>query len=121
MSTSSGDDVPVPSFGPRLVCTYCGTFGCEVRPNWADHWQPATRHIERLEEAVAFGYPSQAHVLNSGPVTFGYPRQRRYENGGRRTSQPLNSAAEIWFRGAVGTPNIDPQLAIRCQNPIKNG
>jgi hypothetical protein len=47
--------------------------------------------------------------------------ERRCENGGRRTSQPLNSAAEIWFRGAVGTPKIDPQLAIRCQNPIKNG
>ena len=31
-----GDDVPVPSFGPRLVCTYCGTIGCDARPNWAD-------------------------------------------------------------------------------------
>ena len=27
-----GDDVRVPSFGPRLVCTYCGTIGCDVRP-----------------------------------------------------------------------------------------
>jgi hypothetical protein len=31
-----GDDVQVPSFGPRLVCTYCGTIGCGVRPKWAD-------------------------------------------------------------------------------------
>jgi hypothetical protein len=31
-----GDEVPVPSFGPRMVCTYCGTIGCDARPNWAD-------------------------------------------------------------------------------------
>jgi hypothetical protein len=31
-----GDEVPVPSFGPRLVCTYCGTIGCDARPNWAE-------------------------------------------------------------------------------------
>src|SRR4051794_10285461 len=31
-----GDDVPVPSFGPRMVCTKCGTIGCDARPNWVD-------------------------------------------------------------------------------------
>ena len=31
-----GDDVPVPSFEPRLVCTQCGTIGCGARPNWPD-------------------------------------------------------------------------------------
>jgi hypothetical protein len=31
-----GDDVPVPSFGPRMVCTYCGTIGGDARPNWPD-------------------------------------------------------------------------------------
>ena len=30
-----GDDVPVPSFGPRLVCTKCGAIGGDARPNWA--------------------------------------------------------------------------------------
>ena len=30
------DDVPVPWFGPRLVCTYRGIIGCDARPNWAD-------------------------------------------------------------------------------------
>jgi hypothetical protein len=28
------DDVYVPSFGPRMVCTRCGTIGADARPNW---------------------------------------------------------------------------------------
>ena len=28
------DDVVVPSFGPRMVCTVCGAIGGDVRPNW---------------------------------------------------------------------------------------
>jgi hypothetical protein len=27
------DDVPVPTFGPRMVCTRCGIVGADVRPN----------------------------------------------------------------------------------------
>jgi hypothetical protein len=27
------DDVPVPSFGPRMVCTTCGIIGADARPN----------------------------------------------------------------------------------------
>jgi hypothetical protein len=27
------DDVPVPAFGPRMVCTVCGA-GADARPNW---------------------------------------------------------------------------------------
>jgi hypothetical protein len=30
------DDVPVPSFGPRMVCTGCGIVGAHARPNWMD-------------------------------------------------------------------------------------
>ncbi len=29
-------DLPVPSFGPRTVCTKCGTIGADVRPNWRE-------------------------------------------------------------------------------------
>ena len=29
-------DVTVPSFGPRMVCTKCGTIGADVRPNWRE-------------------------------------------------------------------------------------
>jgi hypothetical protein len=27
--------VPVPTFGPRMVCTVCGIVGADVRPNYA--------------------------------------------------------------------------------------
>jgi hypothetical protein len=30
------DDVPVPSFGPRMVCTSCGIIGADARPNWVE-------------------------------------------------------------------------------------
>jgi hypothetical protein len=28
------DDVLVPSFGSRMVCTVCGAIGANARPNW---------------------------------------------------------------------------------------
>lgn len=30
-------DVPVPAFGPRMVCTRCGIIGADARPNWREH------------------------------------------------------------------------------------
>ena len=30
------DAVPVPAFGPRMVCTRCGMIGADARPNWAE-------------------------------------------------------------------------------------
>jgi hypothetical protein len=30
------DDVVVPWFGPRMVCTKCGTIGADARPNWKE-------------------------------------------------------------------------------------
>ena len=35
------DDVPVPSFGPRMVCTVCGAIGADVRPNWNERAPPS--------------------------------------------------------------------------------
>ena len=29
-----GDAVPVPAFGPRMVCTRCRIIGAFARPNW---------------------------------------------------------------------------------------
>ena len=29
-------DLTVPSFGPRMVCTKCGTIGADARPNWRE-------------------------------------------------------------------------------------
>jgi hypothetical protein len=28
--------VPVPAFGPRMVCTACGMIGADARPNWQE-------------------------------------------------------------------------------------
>jgi hypothetical protein len=30
------DDVPVPVFGARMVCTRCGIVGADARPNWRE-------------------------------------------------------------------------------------
>ena len=29
--------VPVPTFGPRMVCTSCGVVGADARPTWREH------------------------------------------------------------------------------------
>jgi hypothetical protein len=29
-------DLTVPAFGPRMVCTKCGTIGADARPNWQE-------------------------------------------------------------------------------------
>lgn len=33
-ANSYGDDLTVPSFGPRMRCQRCGHRGADVRPNW---------------------------------------------------------------------------------------
>jgi hypothetical protein len=29
-------DLTLPSVGPKMVCTKCGTVGADVRPNWSE-------------------------------------------------------------------------------------
>jgi len=29
--------LPVPAFGPRMVCTGCGMIGADARPNWNEN------------------------------------------------------------------------------------
>jgi hypothetical protein len=33
------DDVAVPAFGPRMVCTRCGIIGADARTNWQEQPQ----------------------------------------------------------------------------------
>ena len=40
-------DLSVPSFGPRMVCTKCGTIGADVRPNWRG--RPLTDRLAVVE------------------------------------------------------------------------
>jgi hypothetical protein len=39
------DDLPVPSFGPRLRCERCGHLGADAWPNWNEMYkqEPITR------------------------------------------------------------------------------
>jgi hypothetical protein len=30
------NEMSLPSFGPRMVCTSCGIIGADVRPNWQE-------------------------------------------------------------------------------------
>ena len=35
------NDLTVPSFGPRMVCTVCGAIGADARPNWNERAPPS--------------------------------------------------------------------------------
>jgi hypothetical protein len=41
------DEVPVPTFGPRMVCTGCGIIGADARPNWKQ--QPARESLTGVQ------------------------------------------------------------------------
>ncbi len=38
--SAMGDDVAVPSIGPRLRCERCGHLGADARPNWSEYRAP---------------------------------------------------------------------------------
>jgi hypothetical protein len=52
------DDVAVPTFGPRMVCTGCGIVGADARPNWTEPRQQEGRrdqlHCRILVRLVRF-------------------------------------------------------------------
>jgi hypothetical protein len=33
-----GDAVPIPAFGPRMVCSSCGIVGADARPSWKERY-----------------------------------------------------------------------------------
>jgi hypothetical protein len=39
--------VPLPAFGPRMVCTVCGIVGADARPNWQE--RPARESITGMQ------------------------------------------------------------------------
>jgi hypothetical protein len=36
------DETPVPSLGPRMICSKCGSVGADARPNWREHRSQVT-------------------------------------------------------------------------------
>jgi hypothetical protein len=60
------DDVPVPSFGPRMVCTVCGAIGAHARPNWNERAATfANSYGGRIQEMKCF-LPLLLGVLLAG-------------------------------------------------------
>jgi hypothetical protein len=42
------DHAPVPSFGPRMVCTGCGIIGADARANWGERQErPSLTGVQR--------------------------------------------------------------------------
>jgi hypothetical protein len=41
------DEVAVPAFGPRMVCTSCGIVGADARPNWEE--QPTRESLTGVQ------------------------------------------------------------------------
>jgi hypothetical protein len=55
------DDVPVPTFGPRMVCTRCGIIGADARLNW----QEAPPRETLTGRAMAMTTPSRKPQVSS--------------------------------------------------------
>ena len=49
--TAFVDDVSVPSFGLRMVCTVCGAIGADARPHWNERAPPSLYNANRLYRA----------------------------------------------------------------------
>jgi hypothetical protein len=41
------DDLPVPTFGPRMVCSRCGIIGADARPYWRERERSAAGVLKR--------------------------------------------------------------------------
>jgi hypothetical protein len=52
------DHVPVPWFGPHVVCTCCGIVGADARPNWLE--RAKTRELHRPTAATKSGAGASA-------------------------------------------------------------
>src|SRR5712692_2041327 len=55
------DDVPLPSFGPRMRCTKCGKLGATAIPNWKER-RDSEPGGKRLVDSAAAAYPLIASV-----------------------------------------------------------
>jgi hypothetical protein len=52
------DDVLVPAFGPRMVCTGCGIVGADARPNWQE--QPRRERLTGIRGEAERGLEKAA-------------------------------------------------------------
>ena len=47
------ETVPVPAFGPRMVCTGCGMIGADARPHWSERRDPGQINARSLGPAIS--------------------------------------------------------------------
>jgi hypothetical protein len=53
--SSYPDELPVPAFGPRMVCTVCGAIGADARPNWQERAAIGALSADKKAPAVRPG------------------------------------------------------------------
>ena len=73
------DDMAVPSFVPRMVCTVCGAIGADARPNW-NELRRAVCLVAELPRLFDFDICRSSgsellRLLNLAPQTLGGSRR----------------------------------------------
>jgi hypothetical protein len=108
------DDAPVPSFGPRMVCT-CGIVGADARPNWTE--RPARPSLTGAQ----WGGGRRRSMPHSGPsVGKAVPADARISQGPstvpRTTSSPASARGKQEPNAAMkpllhktGLPHFDQE------------
>jgi hypothetical protein len=72
------DHVPVPSSGPRMVCTGCGSVGADARPDWSERPSLPSPHRGVVELGVqcctdpglAYVMKLPLHLRDTGRVSY---------------------------------------------------
>jgi hypothetical protein len=82
------DDVPVPTFGPRMVCTKCGIIGADARPNWLE--QPPRETLTGVPMAMIPSAPASAPCFK----LLARSRNEKAPLGGTGPAGPRGGAAD---------------------------
>jgi hypothetical protein len=118
------DDLPVPTFGPRMVCTRCGIIGADARPNWQE--QPQRESLTGLRLRCVAAGPGWRLLTGMGkrpqspagdPMTLGIKRANGVRSLGVSCWQCHHRAilsADPW-PGHVPVPSFGPRMVCtRC-------
>ena len=107
------DEIVIRSLCRRMVCTRCGLFGADVRPDWRPHtnkvrpsiaavWSLATAAIARKQgDLLASSIRHLTPRLRFGGGTVGWRRECHRAECNRQRSQ---NCREPHFRSLVGWP-----------------
>jgi hypothetical protein len=104
------DDVPVRTFGPRMVCTRCGIIGADARPNWKEKalaWPEGTKPADSVTGSPFLGIG----------VLQGAERHRR---SGSREPVPtqFRPKRRAGLRRQSHTSDADDEAAVSLEIPV---